>query len=227
MKLRSVLTGFLVVIMGMAAGLLLSMLFWPTPPQTPPAPQGLVSARVPSEPSPSPEETPQRAMQLSKMELTKAEPDLEASLTQASLPVSEEKMPEGEEVKQEGAIAESTQEPVRAKQSPPQKERVASDRAGRGSKTAKAAPGRDSFSFTLHVESFKSAEAAARRVNVFREEGLDAFTRPAEVPGKGLFHRVFVGKFQDRASASKFLEKLKAEKKVQAGRVLSRSETGG
>ena len=227
MKLRSVLMGFLVVIMGMAAGLLFSILFWPTPPQTPPAPQGLVSARVPSQPSPPPEQSSEGAMQLSKMEPMKAEPDLEASLTQASLPVSEEKMPKGEEVKQEEAIARSTQEPVGVKQSHPQKERVASGRVGKDSKTAKAAPGKDSFSFTLHVESFKSAEAAARRVNVLKEEGLDAFTRPAEVPGKGLFHRVFVGKFQDRASASKFLEKLKAEKKVQAGRVLSRSETGG
>lgn len=227
MKFRSVLMGFLVVIMGMAAGLLLSMLFWPSPPQTPPAPQGLVSGKVPSEPLPSPKETPEGAIQLSQREPLRGEPDTEASLTQASLPVSEENKPEGEEVNQKEAASESAQEPARPKESLTQKERVTTGRARQDSKPARVASGKGSFSFTLHVESFKSAEAAARRVNVLREQGLDAFTRPAEVPGKGLFHRVFVGKFQDRASASKFLEKLKAEKKVQAGRVISRSEAGG
>lgn len=227
MKFRSVLMGFLVVIMGMAAGLLLSMLFWPSPPQSPPAPQGLVRGKVPSEPLPSPKEPPQGGIELSQREPMKGELDLEASLTQASLPASEENKPEGEEVNEKEAASEPAKEPAGPKEPLPQKERVASGRARQDSKTLRAASGKDSFSFTLHVESFKSAEAAARRVNVLREQGLDAFTRPAEVPGKGLFHRVFVGKFQDRASAGKFLEKLKAEKKVQAGRVMSRSETGG
>lgn len=227
MRFRSILMGFLVVLMGMAAGLLLSLLFWAPAPKPSPTPQGVVNGKVPPEASPSLERAPQTAMKFSDVELTKTEAGPEVSLSPDPLPAQEEKKPETEDLHQRDSAPEFIQEPGAAKQSASQQKRVSSGRAGKDSKPIKSGSEKNSFSFTLHVESFKSAEAAERRVNVLRGQGIDAFSRPVQVPGRGLFHRVFAGKFQGRAEANRFLEKLKAENKIQGGRVISRSEMGG
>ncbi len=208
--------------MGMAAGLLLSLVFWPSSPQPPKAPQGPVSKKLPPEPFLVKEPPLSPTPQPQATQSPQSEPSLEAPAEEVSLPwanlqelVSEEPPPPAEPL---------VQGQEQAKESIPRQERVAPGPAARGTRAGKSQGVKNSFSFTLHVESFKSAEAAARRVEVLKEQGLDAFSQPAQVPGKGLFHRVFVGKFQDRASAKKFLEKLKAEEKLQQGRVLARSE---
>lgn len=222
MKFRSILMGLLVVLMGMAAGLLLSVLFWPPPAQPPAAPQGLVKGMVPQEPQSPLEPPPDATIQFSRSEAPKAEPDPGVSLDAAK-----EKESEGEGLHKRESDPEPIQQPIATRESGSPQEKVASSRPRRDSKTTRSGMEKESFSFTLHVESFKSSEAAERRVNVLRGQGLEAFSQPAQVPGKGLFYRVFVGKFQDRAAAGKFLEKLKAEKKVQGGRVVSHSEMGG
>lgn len=207
--------------MGMAAGLLLSLVFWPSSPQPPKAPQGPVSRKLPpepflvKEPALSPEPQPQATHS------PQSEPSLEVPAKEVSLPWANLQEPVSEKPPPAEPLVQGQEQ---AKESIPRQERVAPSSAARGTRAGKPTGVKNSFSFTLHVESFKSAEAAARRVEVLKEQGLDAFSQPAQVPGKGLFHRVFVGKFQDRASARKFLEKLKAEEKLQQGRVLARSE---
>ncbi|MEJ5376175.1 MAG: SPOR domain-containing protein [bacterium] len=223
MRVRSILMGLMVVLMGMAAGLLLSLLFWPSPSKPPEVPQGLVSKRLPVQEPPAPETSLNTVVQSIEKESTKVEPAEQVGSSEAALAAPEEKRIQNEQPPTLASDSVPEEQPKESADTVPQKQRPVSGQAR--PKPAKGSPHKGYF--TLHVGSFKSAEAAARRVSFLRQQGLDAFSRQVEIAGKGLFHRVLVGKFQDRASAKGFLEQLKAEKKIEEGRVLSSSDMGG
>jgi cell division septation protein DedD len=53
--------------------------------------------------------------------------------------------------------------------------------------------------------------------------GLEAFTYQVDLPGQGIFHRVLVGRFQDRGEVDAMQERLKKEFDLPTGWVISGS----
>jgi cell division septation protein DedD len=90
--------------------------------------------------------------------------------------------------------------------------------------SAKRAGG-EAFNYTIHVESFQSPRKAQERVQILKKAGLDAFSREVTVPGKGPYHRIFVGRYADRAQALASAEGLRGKHGIPAGaRVVAASQ---
>lgn len=66
-------------------------------------------------------------------------------------------------------------------------------------------------SFIAHVASFQNPANAENFVKILEKKGLHAWSKKMNVPGKGNFHRVYVGAFKTREIAVKVLQKLKDE----------------
>jgi cell division septation protein DedD len=66
--------------------------------------------------------------------------------------------------------------------------------------------------YTVQVSAVKDAQRAARLVAELRKKGFRAYQIRTEVPGNGVWYRVRVGAFSDRASADKMAGKLKVAK---------------
>lgn len=64
--------------------------------------------------------------------------------------------------------------------------------------------------YSVHLESFRELKNANRYVNDLTHKGKFVFWKIAYVEGVR-FHRVFVGRFSDRADAEAYRLKLKAE----------------
>lgn len=81
----------------------------------------------------------------------------------------------------------------------------------------------EAFAYTIHLESFKSPKTARDRVRYFESLGLEAFSRRVDLPGKGVFHRVLVGRFADRTQAKAFQASLQEDHSLPRGRIISAS----
>jgi cell division protein FtsN len=64
---------------------------------------------------------------------------------------------------------------------------------------------------TLQVASLKEKASADRIVAALVRKGFPAVRVAADVPGKGRWHRVQVGRFQDRADAASTMKQLEQE----------------
>lgn len=62
--------------------------------------------------------------------------------------------------------------------------------------------------FTLHESSWKSSSKAFKRVNQLRKKGLKATVLAVDLGGKGLWHRVVIGKFNTMQEANSFRKKV-------------------
>lgn len=74
----------------------------------------------------------------------------------------------------------------------------------------KSAPSKGHF--TLQVAAVKEAANAERLVSDLRKKGYPAYQVRVEVPGKGVWHRVRVGAYENRAAADQMLNRLKSKK---------------
>lgn len=63
--------------------------------------------------------------------------------------------------------------------------------------------------YSLHVASFSDGEEAAQSVAYFRTLGLEAFVRYESVEGKGMQHRIFVGRMNSSQEAAQLAGDLK------------------
>ena len=63
--------------------------------------------------------------------------------------------------------------------------------------------------FTLQVASMKEAGAAEKLVDHLDSLGFDAYSEVADIPGKGTWHRVRVGSYNDRQEAVVAANKLR------------------
>jgi cell division septation protein DedD len=70
--------------------------------------------------------------------------------------------------------------------------------------------------FTVQVGSFNAASQANERVSSLRAAGFDARATAVEIPGRGTWHRVQVGRFREREEAAKVAARLR-EKASAAG----------
>jgi cell division septation protein DedD len=64
---------------------------------------------------------------------------------------------------------------------------------------------------TLQVASLRDSTGAAEMVSYLRSKGYSAYQVTAEVPGKGVYHRVRVGHFKDRSAARQTAAGLRQE----------------
>jgi len=66
--------------------------------------------------------------------------------------------------------------------------------------------------YSIHINSFSQQKRAQLRVQELKSMQYDSFIIPSNVFGKGLFYRVFTGKFGDYQSASDACRELSGEK---------------
>ena len=69
--------------------------------------------------------------------------------------------------------------------------------------------------YVLQVASFRDRTEAERYARAFRERGYAAEVVSVELPGKGTWHRVYVGRFKSQAEAQKAYRELKARKLIK------------
>ncbi len=73
---------------------------------------------------------------------------------------------------------------------------------------AAAADGAEQYYYSIHFSSFKNLENANRQVNSLQEKDKMVFWKKTDVPGKGLYYRVHLGRYDQRDDAVAFWEKL-------------------
>jgi len=73
---------------------------------------------------------------------------------------------------------------------------------------ADAATGTKRIYYSIHFASFKNLANANRQVNALTEKGKMVFWKKTDVPGKGPYYRVYLGRYNNREDAVAFWEKL-------------------
>ena len=68
------------------------------------------------------------------------------------------------------------------------------------------------FCFFPHKGSLRDPQIADRMVARLKDKWYPAYKAVAEVPGKGIWYRVRIGSFKNRAAAQSTLERLKKDK---------------
>lgn len=97
------------------------------------------------------------------------------------------------------------------------KEAAAKEAAARPAEkepTPKAPAAPAAGGFTVQVGAFPTRTEADALVARLRSQGLSPYVVAAEVQGKGLFHRVRLGRFRSREEARRYLEDLQRETSV-------------
>lgn len=71
--------------------------------------------------------------------------------------------------------------------------------------------------FAIQVSSFRDLERAEGLKSVLERKGYSAFLKSADVPGKGgIWHRVYIGRYLDRASAAAVARGLWREERLNS-----------
>ena len=65
--------------------------------------------------------------------------------------------------------------------------------------------------YTIHLASFKELQNANNFVNAMTNKGKIIFWKKTDVPGKGEYYRVYLGKYENRDEAIEFWKILKEE----------------
>jgi len=73
------------------------------------------------------------------------------------------------------------------------------------------APREDGGALTLQVAALQDLQVAREMTERLRRQGLEAYLVSTTLPGKGLWHRVRVGRFRDREAAEGLLRRLEAQ----------------
>jgi DedD protein len=63
--------------------------------------------------------------------------------------------------------------------------------------------------YTLNIASFRDKVNAERLMKELEDKGYEAFVEKANIPGKGTWYRVAVGRFSSRGEALAFARGLK------------------
>jgi cell division septation protein DedD len=92
--------------------------------------------------------------------------------------------------------------------------------AEKGPPAAEPAP----FAYTVHLESFRDSTVAQKRLKQIEGMGLEAFTVEVDLAKKGIFHRIFVGRFADRSQAKALQARLKKNYGLPEGRIMAASK---
>ncbi|MEE9273742.1 MAG: SPOR domain-containing protein [bacterium] len=74
-------------------------------------------------------------------------------------------------------------------------------------------------SYTVQVLSVREAAGAERAARALRRKGFAAFVERVDLRERGVWHRVRVGRYADRAAAARALDALRAKTALRGGRV--------
>ena len=80
------------------------------------------------------------------------------------------------------------------------------------SKDVFASTGQITYPYTIHVSSYKKREIANCLAMKLKKKGMPAFVCLTEIPGKGDYHRVFIGFYSTLAETRKAASILKGQK---------------
>lgn len=72
----------------------------------------------------------------------------------------------------------------------------------------------DGSRFTLQVSAFQDREEANELIRLLRSHGHNPYLMETEVPGRGRWYRVRLGKFSDRKAAEEFQARFEREEKI-------------
>lgn len=215
-SLRDLAAGALVTVMGLVAGLLASMVIMSPRVEVGVTTSKVVKKVMPPRPWEMAALEVERAIseRLPSQEITEAAPpgvqggvqDSEEGKPKEGGPVAPQEPNEGQRLKKSSSRAPKGVDVAKEEKSYQQKE-----------KKEASSPIR---LFTVHLESFKSLQAAQKRAEDLKATGVEAFVQQAQIPNKGTFYRVFVGKFQDKGSATAFLHELQERGAIGKGMVL-------
>jgi cell division septation protein DedD len=68
------------------------------------------------------------------------------------------------------------------------------------------------YPYTIHVSSYRDKHIANSIAIHLRKKGIPAFTCPAKIPGKGIYHRIFIGFYRTFKETRNAALKLKGKK---------------
>ena len=71
------------------------------------------------------------------------------------------------------------------------------------------ADAKDDYFYSIHGASYREQEEARKHILTVGKMGLPAFSKEVNIPGKGLWYRVYIGKYDSLASAKKAANLLK------------------
>jgi len=114
--------------------------------------------------------------------------------------------PAPKEKKLEITIEKDTSVPTQAKQTASKQ-----TQAQQKKEPAAAASSTTLVRYTLQLASYQDKETADSDVKKMKKRGYAAFIVSAELPGKGMWHRVRLGSFANKASAEKLQKELHAK----------------
>ena len=66
--------------------------------------------------------------------------------------------------------------------------------------------------YSIHISSHRQQRQADAQVIKLENQGLDAFVRHVEVPGKGMWYRIFIGKYATKKEATAEMKRLQQTK---------------
>jgi cell division septation protein DedD len=75
--------------------------------------------------------------------------------------------------------------------------------------------------FTVQVGSFNSESQANERISALRASGFEARSAVVEIPGRGTWYRVHVGRFREREEAARAAAQLREKGAVSASMVVA------
>lgn len=69
----------------------------------------------------------------------------------------------------------------------------------------------ESVYYSIHLASFKDLENTNKYLNSLTNKGKLVFWKEVNVPGEGIYYRVYLGKYLNKSDAIEFFNKLKAD----------------
>jgi cell division septation protein DedD len=88
--------------------------------------------------------------------------------------------------------------------------------AASAAKTSSKKTGR----YTLHLASFQNQTYAREQLQALKAKGVEARLQGVDIPGRGHWHRLLVGKFSSRAQARAEGDKLRNQGSITSFRVM-------
>lgn len=121
-------------------------------------------------------------------------------------------------------LAPSTQKTVQNVTPPPQKPATKVVPSGKEVPKNNSENG-ERFSIQLH--SFQDTLLARQKLEELKKKGYDAYIYPIELPSKGRWNRIMVGRFKDLKTAHRIAEELRRRKEISSIRIVSTNKEQG
>jgi len=100
--------------------------------------------------------------------------------------------------------------------SPPKETPVKTQKPPVTHESMKAAPSRATLRYTVQIAAYPEKGLAEDEVRKMKKRGYAAFIASSELPGKGMWHRVRLGSFLNRAAAERLQKDIRTKEGISA-----------